>query len=408
MKLAVALLVCLLWLPGVSHATILFMDGYESGDDAAWGSGGIGSVNGTRTIDSSIFHGGAYSYQYSTTNNTQPNVYKAILLSSPQTTTYLRWYFRVDTFPASIPFGKLDIFEWDSTTVILSSVGIQSDSGGHPSLWLANWQTGSPVQIGSSFTISKNTWYRLELKQVANSSTGILELKVNGNVVATGSSLNTGGNMSFLVPEIAGFQTLGTVTTHIDDFLLKTDAYPGDGSIIARQCNTATPTFNTWSFSTGSNPWSVWDNTPSGSTYAYSSTASAKQTCGLSFNNTTDTGATGHGPGKITSTSVINAAQIDWYCRNIGSDLTQDSSIWFPNGGSETDTLGPLAYTNNGGAVFESTLIATPTAAQVLNLQSGILHTSANSNEHDVFTVWTMVDYSPGLTVAHKSGVMLP
>lgn len=380
------------------------MDGFETDDFAPWS--GAATTTGWSIITTTV-HGGKYAAKYSFTAS-QPSQF----LSSPSLGSMTEGWFHFAVYlsglSANIALTQLDLESFGTSAVMVTT-----DGSSNASLSLYDFTTTSV--IGSAYRVSQNQWLELDVHILVSATVGTLEMYVNGVKAASSvGNLNTGSSFIHAFLSVSDDAATGSIsgTVYFDDAVATnntgTNGLTGTGSIIARQCNTATPTFNTWSFSTGSNVWNVWDNTPSGSTYAYSSTASAKQTCGLSFGNTTDTGATGHGSGKITATSVMKGAQIEWYCRNIGTDLSVDSSIWYPNGGTETDTVGPTAYTNNGSSVFEATIVATPTAAQVLNLQTGILHTASNSNEHDVWTVWAMVYYSPGLSVAHKSGVMLP
>lgn len=95
--------------------------------------------------------------------------------------------------------------------------------------------TGTELQIRSgsyngsvlattSFSQELQTWYYLELKVVINASTGSVELKIDGNVVASASGVNTdpAGSGSFDYVELTGSSTY-----HVEYF---DDWYICDGS----------------------------------------------------------------------------------------------------------------------------------------------------------------------------------
>lgn len=367
------------------------MDGFETGDTNTWSSG----IFGTWTVQTSVVRTGAYAVK-ATASAAQPANALDSQAFAGTTEGWFRFYMQLTGLSANIALEQLVLAS-------LPPFHLDVITNGSSAASLALYNTQTNAQIGSSYAISQGQWLRIEMHDKISSTVGTGELLVNGITAASSvGNLNTGTSPF----NIAYLQFQGTVslsgTVYFDDALVNnnTSTAPGPGGLVARQCNTATPTFNTWSLSTGTNIYQVWDDLPVDSHWAFSSTNASKQTCGLSFGNTTDTGATGHGIGRILPNSIINGAGIVWLgLSTVANDTAQDSSIWFPNGGTETDTAGPAAYPSNQTSIWELTPIATPTAAQVLNVQAGIKH-AANANTHNIYIMIVMVDYQPGPTSA--------
>jgi len=104
---------------------------------------------------------------------------------------------------------------------------------------------GASTVIGSSFTVVANTWYRLELKVTpAAAGSVVAEMLVDGVSIA---SITTGTSTATPVDKASfgAFNTSGGISggfAGVDDICIRSDVYPGNGYVIARQGIAGTPT----------------------------------------------------------------------------------------------------------------------------------------------------------------------
>lgn len=276
----------------------------------------LGTNNGG-TIDSSTKHAGCCSLsQAAGTNYTflAPTGLNA-------STLYTRYYTRVHitTNPSSTTvLNGLIIYNGAAD---VAYVRIVVTSGGALSFRLYNAIAGAQVGSDSSFTA--DTWYLVEIKTVISATVGVLELKVNGSVVATGSSLNTGStSVSDIVPSAYQATLNGLVATvWYDDVLASNSAYPGAGQLICRQAGlSGTPTYDAWTKIGGVLP-AIWDDIPFNSGGTASSPVTGDPLAQTYFIASFGSTQTGHGTEVIAAADIINAVQ-GVVAANNGSDRT--------------------------------------------------------------------------------------
>ena len=134
---------------------------------------------------------------------------------------YMRWH--VDTNPSSIQ--EYATWTWSvSGGGSIANIRTKVATNGALSLQLYNATTSA--QIGSDYSISADTWYRIEGKLIVSATVGELELLVDGVSRAAGTGLNTGStNTDFI--QLKCWVTSGGLTIYYDDVRFDDAAYPG-------------------------------------------------------------------------------------------------------------------------------------------------------------------------------------
>lgn len=176
-------------------------------------------------------------------------------------TSYVRFYFLVNTLPSSLHECIFNII--DTSSVIKFELRINSDG-----TLTARPKTGTGTNIGTGSTaLSTGVWYRIELKIATGSSAAWEVWLAVGDAPA---SLEMSGTND-LSSVNAGRCHLGkhtdrngkTVSFRYDDFVWNDYALPGPG-----QCRVLLPvgtgTFDSWTIGAGSgDKWSQLTETPS-------------------------------------------------------------------------------------------------------------------------------------------------
>jgi hypothetical protein len=155
-----------------SGSSYVFGNGFEESAFGAWDW-----TYGSPSRQSSIVHDGSYAMSYTGTE-----VYAAKGLGTTYSTLYVREYVYLQSFPS----------QWDLFSVLCTrdasygtgaDVGIYND-GGTQKFALST----SSGWLTSSFTVSANTWYCIELRVVFGSGNGVAQLFVNGSSVLSSST----------------------------------------------------------------------------------------------------------------------------------------------------------------------------------------------------------------------------
>jgi hypothetical protein len=202
---------------------VIFSANHEMNSIAEWESN-----DGTSTplVTSPVYRG-----VYALSINFDPDLYVYTFGGLNAATSYWRIpiYIGVSSNP-SIPVAAQLLQIRNASNVIIASVIIDFSTAGVPSFRLIN-SAGGGGQIGSTVISAAATWTILELKLVISATVGILEMRINGSVVATGSNLNTGtanANRLFLSTYIDTVDKNGLVATaYYDEILARDNAYPG-------------------------------------------------------------------------------------------------------------------------------------------------------------------------------------
>lgn len=345
------------------------------------------------SIESTLFYTGAYSAKIIQTNVDAAQSGTGFASSTLFTLGHHR--FHITTPPAS----QSDYLILQTVTAVGAAilvVYLRITAAGVLSLVLNNNVT--PVDIGSPFPVSQDTWYTIETKTVISATIGIVELKVNGMVVATGSSLNTGvaniDSVYWSVYRGAGVNSL--VAQHfVDDLICGNTAYFVQGGCIARQGKAGTPTYDTFTKVGAATAALCWSDTPfSAATNCTSITSGGAQTMLTASFSVVQAG---HGTEIVNTQDVIVSCKTALVAKvGVGSSQSIRRRI----GGVDTDTAKTIttsdAYYED--AVFTATLDNLNTA------EIGMLH-GANVNLLTAEDLWIML-YFQAVQVS-KQGLLL-
>lgn len=210
-----------LFTPSVEvFAAPIFTDGFEKSNFSAWRT-----TEGSTAVVTSAKNSGAYAAN--TTGSRSDLLY---FLSSPQSTSYVRGYFR---FPALPTNNKEEIVMMvlDPSWTVLGACGLANWGGTY------YWRLWSPPNYYNSAaaTIKKDTWYCFELRITAGGSgTGIVALWIDGVQVRSSTTETINGNAKYV--------KCGTVFANDAGYKVYSDDYVIDTAYIGPIDVTA-PTF---------------------------------------------------------------------------------------------------------------------------------------------------------------------
>jgi hypothetical protein len=158
-------------------SSIYFSDGFETGNLSKWTLPSSDST-GTRTVQSTTVNTGGNALQFSNANGQYAYVYTA--LSAPQTQTFTRFYFRLDsTFTGSTELAMArnangsNIWEIDYDA---SRKGLD--------VYIWNSSNGILTISSASNVVSANTWYSIEV-QDNEATSGQAQAWLNGTSIGT-------------------------------------------------------------------------------------------------------------------------------------------------------------------------------------------------------------------------------
>lgn len=243
------------------------------------------------------------------------------------------------------------------------------------------------------------SWINVEVDATpgATSSSGAIQVWVDGVSKSNLTGLDLGGLSSSTLDYVAisGCDD-ATVYHEIDDIALDDAVMPGIGGVIARQPKTGgTPTYDSWSKSSGSDAGALWDNTPFDTTdRAYSAVADAAQTAQIaSFSST----QTGHGTGTVQAGGTINAIKGALVAKTAATTAAGITQVGTALGGSSTSGADvTLNFTDpqagdliivTGGGIYRSGVSYGPSGYTAI----GSLQTSGSSGTGIAFGAWYKV-----------------
>ena len=194
-----------------------FTDGFEKGNFSVWKT-----TEGSTAIITSVKNSGAYAA--STTGGGSDFIY---FLSSPQSTSYVRGYFRFPALPTNHN-EEIVMMVLDSSWNVLGTCGLAN--------WMGTyyWRLSSPPNYYNSagVTIKKDTWYCFELRITAGSSgTGIVALWIDGVQVISSTKETINGNAKYVKCGTVFANDAG-YKVYSDDYVIDT-AYIGPIDITA-------------------------------------------------------------------------------------------------------------------------------------------------------------------------------
>lgn len=353
---------------------VVYFNGFETGDLNQFVTSGSGLA-----VSTSFVRSGAYSLKCTPNAGTEFNVSAGI--NTPQ--AYLRFGLYIDSHSAPGADHGDPVFTWRdlASSALIGYVSLAARTNGTYDLTLVN-------SIGSTssgtFAISAGSYHLCEFKVVISATVGILELKVDGSVALTLSGQNTGtSNVNQL--NVVSLQTGSTdYDRYLDDLLIRNDAYPGNGKIIARQGKAGAPNADAWTKTAGQTAAQVWSETPfSAANEAHSTSASQAQTMLVAD--------VGTGTDAIGASDTINACSTVAIMKEIGSGTTRTYSIRRRVSASNTDTAKTL--TASDACYNDGIWTATRTALQ--SAEIGGVRGTGTGKHVQIEDCWLMVDYTP-------------
>ena len=220
------------------------------------------------------------------------------------TTCVYRYAFRLHQTTDGA-WGADTVFLADASVNSLCTVTVNYSGAGAYTLVVAHFQGGF-TPIGSPFAISLDTDYIIEVKFVSSTTVGVVELKVDGTVRATGSGLNTGTatvDRAYSAGLVTSGAPAGINFDNIIDDVWIGDAYTGLGRSILRKGKSGTPTYNAWTKQAGGNIDAEWLDLP------YSATNNARSSAASQAQSILAADAAA-GTDPIASSDTINACLI--------------------------------------------------------------------------------------------------
>ena len=187
--------------------SIIFQDGFESGDISAWT--GTNTSSGTLTVSTTRVHDGTYAAQGVVSSNSGwAVVYEDIASAS---TVYWSGWLWIDS--QNIPSGNTAKFmEMLNGWNPVARVGVTNNNG------TLNWAlsygdgNGNETFANSNSTLSLQTWYFVEAAAYANATAGWTQLWINGTSVKNNINVNTGSAINRIDVGASDF----VVTAYID------------------------------------------------------------------------------------------------------------------------------------------------------------------------------------------------
>ena len=209
-----------------AELSVLFEDGFESGDFSAWS--GISTSSGeTATVVDTLPHLGAYSAMFASDGGGGfEGAYSYVDVSS-SSELYGRGYFRVSQSGIAENNDRFYFMRFRAGGVDVAYAGWRQTGG------VTRW--GLIIRDGTSWVTafsgsapSLDQWYCVELHWVEDSSSGFGELYVDGELVCSASGRNTAafGGVDLVRFGLAEVYNCGPTTVYGDSFVLS-DTYIG-------------------------------------------------------------------------------------------------------------------------------------------------------------------------------------
>ena len=209
LALAPALVVSLLVAPAAHAATVLFTDGFESGNFAAWTAVRTGG-DGTATVQSATVKTGTYAARLTATAAAGSLAYARKSLAGTQTDLTASGDLQVQS--EGKPGGSVPILGlFDAASTKLVSLNRQNKSGG---IWVSYANTRNTTTA----SLSLNTWAQIQLHVVATgAATGTVDVVVNGATVyhSTTATLPATGLSSVQIGSDSASQAFAVVADNI-------------------------------------------------------------------------------------------------------------------------------------------------------------------------------------------------
>jgi hypothetical protein len=209
-----------------AHNPELFQDGFESGDINNW-NGTYTSLGGSATVVDTISHDGTYSAMFSGIGEGGWDAAYSYVDIPSSSELYARGYFRVTSSGLTEDNDRFYSMTFVADGYSVASVGWWRVDG--VIKWsLQMWDGASWWVAYSDSSPSLDQWYSVELRWKSHAVSGLAELYVNGELVASITDKNTSSfsgvsQISFGLPELA----FGGPTTVYGDNFIASEKYIG-------------------------------------------------------------------------------------------------------------------------------------------------------------------------------------
>jgi hypothetical protein len=198
--------------------------GFESGAVSQSGGGLFSNVNGGGvTADNAVARTGAYSLRIGDPAGSNHSA----RIAAFGNTTVLRVYIRLAALPAA---NVLELLSVDAVAGNDVRVGYQTAAGGRLTI-----RFGAGAVTAASSTISAGTWYRLDLRFVANTNPRTVAWQIDG-VAQTSPVAPAQVGTTISTVRFGSTVSADVYTANYDDVLISTTSgdYPiGSGTVVA-------------------------------------------------------------------------------------------------------------------------------------------------------------------------------
>lgn len=375
--------------------------GFELGaDSGASGEGGVSTTSGltgTASIVTSPVRSGEYSLRVNpTTTGTGYfqlfgfNVIgNGVKLAFNSATTYVRFYFRYATLPAS---NDEEIVSINQTSSATQKCSLRINSTGNLVLY-----DSVLAQIGStgSTVLSANTWYIIEIS-VASGLTAAVEVKlgIDGGsesveISGTGNTDSTNaGNVQF---GKANNRNSQTVDFFYDDIAISDSAYPGPGKILRMDID-GDGTNVSWTIGAGAG--SDYQNIDD---YASQADNDGDTTYLTTSTNTNSQDAAFESAATAGISGTVNVVKVITVARDESQILSYNISVVTSDGTTSTSSVdGTNAYTLRGIILSDPPGSPTSWTTTILGgIQVRITHAQSQARPLRCTAMSVMVDFTP-------------
>jgi hypothetical protein len=208
--------------------TVLFSDGFESGDFSAW-TGTVVSSGCSTTVESANPHHGSYN-QKSTVTGSVANEWACASknIGTSYSHAFVRSYVKYASYSGLdaseiIPCVSFWVNQADTNT---ARAGLGKDASGNVRWAIRYYHAGSFYNAYGSSTPTTGVWYSVEL-EVQVGTSGYVKLYVNGNLEISVTAINNSARQ-FAHVHVGIDQISGTVAATVyTDCVVVADTYIG-------------------------------------------------------------------------------------------------------------------------------------------------------------------------------------
>jgi hypothetical protein len=196
-----------------ASSTVLFSDGFESGDFLAWTAVTVGG-DGSAVVQNTVVHTGNFSAQLSETANTGSLAHARRSLSAPETNLTISGEFMVTQ--EGVSGGNVPIFRlFDSSGTRLLTIYRQNVTNGQI------WSYDGTNRIQASSLMPLNTWVHFDVHVITNGTgASTIEVYMNGVQVIQTATANL-GTSGVLTIQIGNETSRQTFTIFVDEVVIQ-------------------------------------------------------------------------------------------------------------------------------------------------------------------------------------------